>query len=178
MKTGSRYWIRGLMDGLISTLGVVIGAFNPDVRIIIAAGAAGAVANGVSNVMAAFMAEYTSHYQELRQLEQATLSDLSGTVHETRIQQRMYRDAALDGMASISGGLIPLIPFFVWQGTNALWVSIAVSALIMGVLGLWIGVLTRRNLIISFIKLIVMTLLTAGVCYVLGNWVQSGALSL
>ncbi len=174
MKPQSRYLIRGIMDGLISTLGVVIGAFNPDAAIVVAAGAAGAVANGVSNIMAALTAEYAERYQDLRKLEQATLSDLSGTHHEKQLRRRMRLDAAADGLASISGGVIPLVPFFFLRGPMALYGSIAVSCSLMGILGVWVGALTKQNMALMFIKLVIMTVVTAFICFVIGNLIQGG----
>ena len=52
-----RYIIRGLIDGSLSTFGVVIGASGGDVSIIIAAGIGGGVANGISNILGALTAE-------------------------------------------------------------------------------------------------------------------------
>lgn len=159
-----RYLIRGIMDGSISTLGVVIGAFNPNVSIIIAAGAAGAVANGLSNILAAFTAEYTGSYQALRELEEATLTPMAGTIQERRLRFKMMRDALYDGTASIAGGMVPLIPFFIFEGLNALLWAVAVCCLLMGTIGVWIGHLTKKNLLYSFVKLIVITLVTALLC--------------
>ena len=176
MKLRPRYLIRGLMDGSISTLGVVLGAFNPDVGIILAAGAAGTMANGVSNIVAAFTAEYTGHYQDLRHLEQATLSSLEGTLHEQMIRRKMFRDAAFDGLASLFGGLVPLLPFLFLPGQLALYTSIGLCCVLLGTLGLAIGALTKRNLLMSLIKLIVMTLVTAVICYAIGNVIQTKAL--
>lgn len=174
---GVRYLIRGMMDGAISTLGVVLGAFNPDVRIVVAAGVAGALANGVSNVIAAFTAEYTRRYQSLRELEESVLGSLEGTVHEKNIRRKVYRDALYDGISSILGGVIPVIPFFFLHGHMALLTAIGVCCVLMGVLGIGVGYLTKKSLILSFMKLIAMTLFTAFVCYFIGSYIQRGPLT-
>ena len=106
-----RYLIRGIMDGSISTLGVVIGAFNPEASLIVAAGAAGAIANGISNIIAAFTAEYADQYTNLRALEQATLRELEGTYQEKALKREILISAVYDGLASIIGGVLPLFPF-------------------------------------------------------------------
>ena len=69
------HFVRGIIDGLLSTLGVVIGASSADKAIILAAGIGGAVANGVSNFLGAFSSEEYKGYLEIQKLENAIESD-------------------------------------------------------------------------------------------------------
>ena len=109
-----RYIIRGLIDGCLSVLGVIIGGYNPDFSIIISAGISGAMANGFSNMLAALSAEEAARYKYLRELEESMLTDLSNTAQEKKVKKVIKKSALYDGCSTVIGGVIPIIPFFIF----------------------------------------------------------------
>ncbi len=110
-----RYIIRGLIDGCLSVLGVIIGGYNPDFSIIISAGISGAMANGFSNMLAALSAEEAARYKYLRELEESMLTDLSDTAQEKEVKKVVRKSAIYDGGSTVLGGVIPIVPFFFFQ---------------------------------------------------------------
>ena len=71
-ESGTRYIVRGLIDGSLSALGVVIGASgSADASVIIAAGLGGGIANGLSNILGAFTAEKATLERERIQKKKA-----------------------------------------------------------------------------------------------------------
>ena len=160
-----RLVIRGLVDGSLSSLGVVIGAsLSNDLQVILSAGFSGAVANGFSNVLAAFTAEKTSRYKSLNEVEKKMLRSLKGTDREREIGRGVLKGGALDGVASLVGGALPIAPFFVLPMDVALYAAVAAVALIAGYLGYYTARLSRENLLGGVLKMIVFTLATAGIC--------------
>ncbi|MCF7874820.1 MAG: VIT1/CCC1 transporter family protein [Candidatus Omnitrophica bacterium] len=162
-----RYLNRGLIDGSLSVMGVIIGAFNPNIELIISAGLAGALANAASNLIAAFSAEQATGYKYLKDLEEDLLIDLRNTGKEKEIKRKIKKSALTDGISTLLGGVIPLLPFFLLKAKQALMASIIVTLLLFVVLGVYYGRLSKKNIIISGLKMAFIALVTAGVCFLI-----------
>ncbi len=158
-----RYFIRGLIDGSLSTLGVVIGASIASPLIIISAAFGGALANGFSNILGAFSAEYAIRYREFRELERHMLKGLSGTHLDAKTKKDIRKSGFLDGGATILGGFVPIIPFFLLAPAQALWVSITAVVVLMALLGVLVGKISKENILWSMAKMVIFTAATAGV---------------
>lgn len=157
--------IRGLVDGALSTLGVVIGASSAqDAIIIISAGFSGAIANGFSNILAAFSAERTHGYLEMRKIENAMISQLKGTVVESEMQRKVMRRGTVDGFFTLVGGIIPIIPFLFLDIFSAVVTAIAMVVLLTASLGIYTGRYSKENMLVVGTKMGVFALITAGVC--------------
>jgi len=165
--SANRYIIRGLIDGSLSVMGVVIGAYNPDVSIIISAGIAGSLANGFSNILAAFSAEYTIKHRALKDLEHSMLISLKNTEKESEIDKVVKRSAFLDGFSTVLGGIIPIIPFLFIEGIKALFLSMIITFLLFLSLGVYTARLSRKSILISCFKLIFFAGMTVFVCFLM-----------
>ena len=157
---GERAIVRGAIDGCLSVLGIVIGAYGVDPALLLSAALAGNLANGMSNVLAAFSAESAQQMARLRALERAMLTDLRGTepAHVARLTALL--GAATDGLATIVGGLVPVWPFLTFTGLTAVGVSIGVSLLVMLALGAWAGRFSHEGIVLAAVKLAVLSVLT------------------
>lgn len=160
-----RVIIRGLVDGALSSLGVVIGASLAGSTVIaLSAGLSGATANGFSNILAAFTAEKTHDYMELRKLEKKMLKSLKGSSSEKRINRDVLKRGALDGLFSVIGGVIPVVPFLFWEVQTALYISVIVVTLLAAGLGIYTSIISKDSMLWSVVKLVGFTLITAGIC--------------
>ncbi len=156
--------IRGLVDGSLSSLGVVIGAaISNDVTIIMSAGLSGAMANGFSNILAAFTAEKVSRYQKLKITEKHLIRSLKGTTLEKQVAKDVLKGGFVDGAVSIIGGLIPLIPFVFLNITQGVYVSIGFVTFLGAILGAYTGYVSSENIIFSIIKMMFFVLIAAGI---------------
>lgn len=171
MKCNSRYIMRGLIDGALSTLGVIIGASSANPAIIITAGLGGGVANGLSNILGAFTAEKARIEQEISELEKAMLKD--GTLRETTIYEEAKKLTIVgglsDGLSTIVGSIIPVSPFilmyiFGYTREMAMVFSIVATIFLLFFLGIYIGRLSKENIAVAGIKMAVIGLVTAIVC--------------
>ncbi|HDI12976.1 MAG: TIGR00267 family protein [Hadesarchaea archaeon] len=166
----SRYHIRGLIDGSLSTLGIVIGASiviglsSEATRIIISAGIGGGIANGLSNILGAFAAEKTVAYKKLEKIERAMLK--RGAIRNSRQYKKTERvvlsSGIADGLATIGGSMIPVLPFFILPAILALEWSVAITLALFFAIGAYIGKISRENLLLSGFKMVVFAGLTAG----------------
>ena len=163
-------FIRGVIDGALSTLGVVIGASSGDVSIIIAAGTGGTFANGISNILGAFTAERAEKYEELRIIEDAMVQrDLKKSALEDHLKHTTKKAGFVDGAATMVGGLIPVTPYFFLDPATALMVSIGMVMIVLFGLGAYVGSLSRENLLLSGIRLAVFGAVTAALVFALQN---------
>lgn len=178
-KHQKRYLIRGFIDGVLSSLGVVIGASTAigatvgsnnvtASAIIIAAGIGGGVANGLSNILGASVGEKLVKEIELGEIEKAMLKrggELHGTVVDEKLNETLWSSAIYDGIATFIGSIIPVLPFiigalFLITDMIALYTSIIISLLVFFILGIYIGKIAREQVIISGLKLVAFGVVT------------------
>jgi predicted membrane protein (TIGR00267 family) len=160
------HFVRGVIDGSLSTLGVVIGASSAESSLIIAAGMGGAIANSVSNILGAFSSEEYKSYTELNEIEDAMVTvDLDDTLLEKDAQKRTVQAGLLDGTATIMGGCVPVIPYLFSNNFLTLLISILLVMIILFVLGMVIGKMSDRQIMLSGAKLVIFGVLTAILVY-------------
>lgn len=161
-----RQFVRGFIDGVLSVLGVVIGASGGQLEIIISAGIGGGIANGISNVFGAFTAERVEEEQEFRELEKFMLAELRETELYRKVRRRVILRGVVDGLSTILGSAVPVIPFVFAYFMNfsvnlALFASMALTAVSLGILGLYFGKISKENLAVSAVKMVLMGLAVA-----------------
>lgn len=167
-----RYFIRGLIDGSLSTLGIVIGAsvaigLSPEAtRIIVAAGIGGGIANGLSNILGAFAAEKTVAHKELKRIERAMLRRSTSKLYK-KTEKKILSNSVRDGLATIGGSVVPILPFFILPALLALGWSVAVTLALFFSIGIYIGKISRENLAISGLKMALFAGATAGIAAVI-----------
>ena len=179
-KHQKRYIIRGFIDGVLSSLGVVIGASTaigtlaasnqPTTAsaIIIAAGIGGGVANGLSNILGASVGEKLVKEIELSEIERAMLKrggELRGTIIDEKMNETLWTSAIYDGAATCIGSLIPVFPFIIgslWliNEIHLLYASIVLSLVLFFFLGVYIGKIAKEQIIISGLKLVAFGIVT------------------
>lgn len=161
-------FLRGFVDDSLSTLGIVIGASAASSAIIIAAALGGTLANGISNLLSAYSAEGVEQYKELRRIEGAMVSkDMTGSEPERQVSKKALKIGAVDGSATIIGGGIPILPYLFLPTSDAMLVAIGVVVVAVSVIGIYLGKLSRRNIILSAFKMAVLCIAVAGVVYLI-----------
>ena len=161
-----RQLVRGFIDGSLSTLGVVIGASGAEISIIVAAGIGGGVANGLSNIFGAFTAERIEEEMQILRIERAMLKNLKETDIYKNVRRKVLKKSLADGASTIFGSVVVIIPFIlalllrveVYLATIS---SIAITTLCLGVIGLYLGKLSKENLALSFAKMAAFGIVTA-----------------
>ncbi|MBN2518708.1 MAG: TIGR00267 family protein [Candidatus Altiarchaeota archaeon] len=164
-----RYVSRGLIDGSLSILGVVLGAaVGGDVKVIIAAGLGGGIANCLSNVFGALTAERAAIMADLKKTEEDLVGSdvrLKDTKIYTNQKNRILQGGALDGLFTFIGSTVPIAPFLLVGRLvdleTAILLSVAVTLLLLFVLGVYLGKLSKENILISGSKLALFGLITA-----------------
>lgn len=160
-----RYITRGLIDGSLSTLGIVIGAaISADPKVVIAAGFGGGIANAVSNLLGALMAEKASVMQRLDKYERSMVGS-NIRLKDTKIYEkekiRIWKGGSLDGASTFFGSVVPVIPFFLMPIETAVLVAIGITLSMLFVLGMYLGRLSKDNIFWGGAKMAIFGGLTA-----------------
>ncbi len=175
-----RYIFRGLIDGSLSTLGVIIGAQNASVGIIIAAGIGGGIANGLSNVLGAFTAEKSEAEKKLAEIRKAMV--VYPQLKKTELYREMVKSTIFsgiaDGLSTIVGSVIPVLPFiasllFGLNKKTALLISFAMTTALLFAIGGILGRPSKREVLLSGVKMALAGIGTALICTLIEKWIPT-----
>jgi len=161
-------FLRGFIDGALSTLGIVIGASSGSTSLIVASGVGGTLANGVSNILSALSAERMERYEELDKIEDAMVSrKMLGSALEKKLTRESTLGAITDGAATVIGGALPILPYLFTDPSTALPISIGVVMAAVFFVGILLGRVSKRSLFFSAIKMTILAGLVAGLVYLI-----------
>lgn len=141
-----RAGVFGIQDGVVSNFGLVMGVAGASISpgAVVVAGAAGLVSGAIS--MGA--GEYVSVRTQAEILAEHGITGDAGNVNPLRAA------GANAGLFAI-GGLFPLVPFVVAEGTTAVVISAVLSVLVLFTAGALLTRLTRQNPLRSGARLLV-----------------------
>jgi len=156
-----RYFVMNAFDGALTIFGVILGAFAAgitDFSLVVSIGLATSVAVGISGVWGAFLTEAAERKRELKTLERSLHRKLKGTDIEKAFSATTYMTAAVDGLSPFIAALVILIPFIIAPaGIDAhivYYLSFVMAAAVFILLGIYLGRISKENIIMSAIKLI------------------------
>lgn len=162
----TKNFLRGFIDGALSTLGIVIGASSGATSLVLAGALGGTLANGISNILSALSAESMEKYEELTKVEGAMVSRrMQGSELERRLARESNTGAVVDGIATIAGGALPILPYVFADRSRALPISIGLVMLAVFVVGLWLGKVSKRSILFSALKMTVLAVAVAALIY-------------
>lgn len=159
-------FVRGFMDGSLSTLGIIIGASAAPQAVIVAAAVGGTVANGISNVLSAFSAEGAGQYAELRRVEKAMVDrELKNSELDRQIHKETIVAGIFDGLGTLLGGALPIIPYLLRPFPQAMYVATGLVLIAVAAIGLYVGKLSRKNMALSALKMVACGIGVAAIVY-------------
>jgi len=167
-----RYLIMNAFDGALSILSVIASAYfvgATDPRIIVAIGLANCLAMGISGFTGTFMTERAERMRRLRELESVMLTDLSESdFNRVSLMAPIYV-AFIDGIAPVIAALVSLAPLITAillpiDAVLAIQIALAFNLATLFVLGAFLGRVSKTNVAISGLKMVVIGLITALIC--------------
>jgi len=158
-----RYFVMNAFDGALTSLGVLLGAYTQkvaDPKTIVGVILSTSLAMAVSGISGAYMAEKAEREYELEELEEAMLIDLKGPIFSKAVNWISIFAAIVDGLAPFSASMICVIPFlFVMMGflsiVQAFFISVTLIFTTLLLLGVFLGKLSKENLLLSGLKMVV-----------------------
>jgi predicted membrane protein (TIGR00267 family) len=156
-----RYFAMNAFDGVLTTLGVLVGSYIGRVHSahqVIAVGLGAAVAMGISGFYGSYLIERAERDRSLRELEDVTLSSLEDSDIAAASTYATIVIACVDGVSPFVAAALVLLPFFFGSviSLNAAYVvGVIVAFVELFALGLFLGRVSRQRLIWSGMKLAV-----------------------
>jgi predicted membrane protein (TIGR00267 family) len=155
-----RYFALNGFDGVITIIGVLLGNYivgTTEYKHVIIAGMAVCISLLVSGVWSAYNSESAERAKELKDLEMSTLHDLDGTVISRAQRFATIILSAVNGLSSGITAFVPLIPFFFGKSIPiniSYYIGFGLAFSILTGIGIFLGRISRRNILVSILKMI------------------------
>jgi predicted membrane protein (TIGR00267 family) len=148
-----RYFIMNAFDGATTVLGIVIGAYAAEITNelwVIWSGLGVSLAMGLSGFVGAYMTEEAEREKKLNALEKSMLTELKDSVVGKASRFASLWAGIVDGVSPALTAVVCLTPFFLssyglFSIDFAIQLSIAMTLLIMFLLGVFLGKVSNRN---------------------------------
>ena len=173
----TRYIILGMMDGALIILSLLLASLiSQDMSAHALMRLSLAVGFGI--FMSDFLGAYYAETAEVNRKFATTEKNmgvkggyLKGThLHETE-QSSVWVGALTNAFSALLGCVIPAIPLLVLHGAAAVYTSMCMALAMLFILGAYLGRLSKENILMSGLKLIIVTLLIVLFNVLIGRYV-------
>jgi predicted membrane protein (TIGR00267 family) len=158
-KIARRAFANNSFDGLLTMIGVVMGNFVvgvQDATVVLVTGLSTALAIGISGGWGAYLTESAERRHSIGELERLTLTKLHDTKIGRAARMAVVLVAAVDGLSPFLAALLVVIPFFLApllpSVAYAYYASIGIALLALFGLGIYLGCISKENVIVSGVK--------------------------
>ncbi len=163
-----RYAVMNAFDGVITVLGIIFGSVllgQAAVKQILAAGIGASIAMGISGASGTYMTEKAEQERKIKEIEEAMLVKLDGTVIVKARERAAIVSAIVDSLSAMLAGLVVLTPYFaaalgLLTSEIAFHLSTIISFALLFGLGIFLGKIAKKDIIRSGIKSLVVGLVT------------------
>jgi predicted membrane protein (TIGR00267 family) len=169
-----RAFVNNSFDGVLTMMGVVMGNFVvgvQDAKVVLVTGLSTALAIGISGGWGAYLTESAERRQDIDELEQVTLTDLGDTKIGKASRAAVVTVAAVDGLSPFLAALVVVLPFFLSSVlpsiSYAYYAAIGLALLALFGLGVFLGQISKRNLIVSGLRTAFAGVASMGLSYLL-----------
>ena len=170
-----RYFAMNAFDGVLTTIGVLVGSYLAGVRdlsIPIRTGIATSIAMGISGLWGAYLTETAERRRELYELQSISLIDQTKTSIGKASRYAVIIVSIVDGLAPALAALLVLTPLFLGQLIGDPVLSYGLSGgtalLCLFGLGLFLGKVSNENLLAYGLKTLMAGLLALAINFLLG----------
>ena len=170
-----RYLVMNAFDGVLTIIGVLMGNYMAgvrDVAIVINTGLTTSVAMGVSGLWGAYLTESAERERDLAELEKSTLTDLKNTKIGRASRWAVIVVSLVDGLAPFIAALLVMIPLFFSNLIGSVEVSyllsLALSLLTLFGLGVFLGRISKRNVVIYGLRTLIAGVVSIALGFLLG----------
>jgi len=172
-----RYFVKNGMDGSMTVLGIILGSWAAKVEnpyVIVMAGLGACLAMGVSGLFGAYITEKAERKKIIKDLEEAILSDLEGSLQQNASEFVPTLAALVDGLSPTLTAMISLVPFIMSMVKMiSIWDSYVASIILtfgtLFSLGLYLGHIARERMWLYGLQMVAAGVVIAFVVYVLGG---------
>ncbi|WP_290598231.1 MULTISPECIES: VIT1/CCC1 transporter family protein [unclassified Archaeoglobus] len=159
-----RYFVIGFFDGVLTILGMIIGAHmagEASSRLILSAGVATALALGISSSWGAFEAERIEQKIMKDRKERALLINSKECSIDRAHRFAAYVSSIIHGVAPIVAAFIPLLPYVFLPIEEAFTVAVSLGFASLFVVGSIMGRVAKFNIVLSGLRMLLAGIFTA-----------------
>jgi predicted membrane protein (TIGR00267 family) len=175
-RIARRYFVTNGFDGALTMLGLTTGFYSAQgvaTPVVISACMGAAVALTVSGLASAYVSESAEREKELKELENAVVSDLQDTAHGQAARWVPVVIAIVNGLAPLLIALFIMLPLWLSQaGVNlpltALESSMVLAFVALFLLGAFLGTVSGRFWLWSGLRTLLIALFTAVIILFVG----------
>lgn len=154
-----RYFVMNAFDGVLTIIGMLMGNMAAGVtnpNIVITTGLSTSIAMGISGLWGSYLTESAERKHDLDELSSSTLTDLNNSRIGRASRYAAVTVSIVDGISPLLAALLVLIPFFIhgiFPNIQVVYYTTLGLALVtLFALGVFLGNISKENLIISGIK--------------------------
>jgi predicted membrane protein (TIGR00267 family) len=157
----------GLMDGLITMLGIIMGISTAtgDAKLVITAGIIGGIANGFANSIGLYASELAERGQQIQDKKR-------GKQTHIHTMKEIWIASGLAFVSSIVALILPIVPFMLFPIQQSMIVAFVISSLLLFFLGYEVGRISEEDGLGMGIKYVLAGLFGAVVCFMIGDLLQ------
>ncbi|MBD3398025.1 hypothetical protein GF412_02520 [Candidatus Micrarchaeota archaeon] len=173
-----RYFVMNSFDGTLTIFGVLLGSFLAQISepaTIIMLGMAGGAAIFVSGVWGTYLSESAERKKSKNELEKVMLKDLDRTKISEAENFATYYVSFINGISPLLAILLIISPFFaasagiIGMGT-AYYISFALFFVVFASIGVFLGRLSKENLVLSALKSLAVGFVCAIIIYAISSF--------
>jgi len=157
-----RYFAMNAFDGILTIIGVLMGNMSAGINnpnVVITTGLSTCIAMGISGLWGSYLTESAERKHDLEELSQSTLTDLKNSRIGRASRYAAIVVSIVDGISPFFAALLVLVPFFMNDMFPNIqmvyYTSLGVALVTLFGLGLFLGNISKENLIISGIKTVI-----------------------
>lgn len=158
-----RYFTMNAFDGAMTSLGVAIGAYITDItdpKAVIGVIIVGAIAMAISGFSGTYMTESAERSKALDEIEEAMLMDLEDTIYGHASRFVSIFSGIVDGSAPFMASIPTVLPFALAHLEllplqMAFFASIGAALTTLFLLGVFLGRISKSNIIYSGVKMVI-----------------------
>ncbi len=170
VSVSRRYFVIGFFDGVLTVLGMIMGAHltgEASARLIISAGVATALALGVSSAWGAFEAERIEQKIMKNRKEKALLVNERECMMDRAHRFAAYVSSIIHGIAPIVAAVLPLLPYVFLPEDDAFVAAMVVGFASLFIIGSIMGRIARFNILVSGFRMLLAGIATIVVVTIL-----------
>ncbi|MGV8025332.1 MAG: VIT1/CCC1 transporter family protein [Anaerolineaceae bacterium] len=171
-----RYFAMNAFDGVLTIIGVLMGHYAAGVdnpMIVVTTGLTTSVAIGISGLWGSFLTESAERKRGIDEISRSTLTDQNGSKIGKASRFAAVAVAIIDGVSPFVASIVVLIPFFfanLFANIHYVYyVSIGFALLVLFGLGMFLGKISKQNLIIMGLKTLAAGLVSILISTLLGT---------
>ena len=170
-----RYFVVNSFDGALTMLGLLLGFYfskSADLAVAIPACLGAAIALAMSGLTSAYLSEKAERKRELKKLQDAMVSDLSGSAQDKASRWVPIWVALINGLSPLLMSLIIITPLWVVQlgfelPLGPFQSAIGVAFVLIFLLGVFLGRVSGTFWLFSGLQTLIIALVTTFLIYVI-----------